>query len=233
MQKILSLLAVFPSLVYAETLVSKQAALTPPAGFEVLIKAEGDLNGDKRSDLAVILQKPAKKIPLAEQEFGQGQEIPPEHRHLIVYFNEGEGYKKVLQTQEGVIPVSRGGCHLDPMDTITVELEDSLKIEKGYLWLTFGDFYSCGSWQMGSRTYQVRYKNDLFSIIGEEEYNRHRASGEETSTSRNYLTGKAEKQVDTPVSENSDKYTSKTSWHKLSKAQIEEMKDLSKIKNEL
>lgn len=231
MQKIVSLLAVFPSLVYAETLVSKQAALTPPEGFELVIKAEGDLNGDKRSDLAVILQKPVKKPPRAEDEFEQ--EIPPEHRHLIVYFNEGEGYKKVLQTREGVIPVSQGGCHLDPMDTMEVELKDSLKIEKGYLWLSFGDFFNCGSWQMGSRTYQVHYKNDLFSIIGEEEYNRHRALGVETFTSRNYLTGKVQEQVNTPISDDGEKYTSKTSWHKLSKAQIEAMKDLSKIKNEL
>lgn len=230
MKKMLSLLAVFPSLVYAETLVSKQAALTPPEGFELVIKAEGDLNGDKRSDLAVVLQKPVKKTPLEEE---RGQEVPPEHRHLIVYFNEGEGYKKVLQTREGVIPVSQGGCHLDPMDTMEVALKDSVKIEKGYLWLSFGDFFDCGSWQMGKRTYQVRYKNDLFSIIGEEEYNRHRGSGVETFTSRNYLTGKAQEQVNTPVSEDGEKYTSKTSWHKLSKARIEEMKDLSKIKNEL
>lgn len=230
MKKILSLLAVFPSLVYAETLVSKQATLTPPEGFELVIEAEGDLNGDKWSDLAVILQKHVKKTPLEEET---GQEVPPEHRHLIVYFNEGKGYKKVLQTREGVIPVSQGGCHLDPMDTITVALEDSLKIEKGYLWLTFGDFYSCGGWGMGDRTYQVRYKNDIFSIIGEEEYNRDRGSGEETFTSRNYLTGKAQEQVNTPISDDGEKYTSKTSWHKLSKAQMVEMQDLSKMKNEL
>jgi len=63
-------------------------------------------------------------------------------------------------------------------------------IQKGNLKLYFLSWASAGSWYMSSNTYVFRYQDNNFALIGAETQDTHRASGESSELSINFLTKK-------------------------------------------
>ncbi|MBK7882824.1 MAG: hypothetical protein IPJ81_02550 [Chitinophagaceae bacterium] len=88
---------------------------------------------------------------------------------------------------------------------------ESLKISKGIFTLYFGIWMSAGSWEASNHSYSFRYQANEFALIGATSSFMHRATGEYTDCSYNFLTKKRE-----CISGNieNDKPTTKPEWTK-------------------
>lgn len=189
---------------FIATPILAQQSHTPPQGWNVLLSAYGDLNNDQKSDAAYIWEK---------------QEGNIKKRVLAVFINPS--LKPALVTKPELLSFEvQEFCGRD--DSLG---EKSLRIDRGYLWLEQGFWASCGTWWTSSTTYQIRYKNQQFNIIGQESQSGHRASDEITNTSTNYLTGELKKIIG-DLETNTIKTTE---WYELDPKPTSKDTDLSKI----
>ncbi len=153
-----------------------------PKGWIVLQKATGDLNKDNQQDLALVIQDTDKKNILINHELGVDT-LDANPRSLMVFFKDSlaGGYHLVTKNDSFILK------HDDPvMDDPFAGLE----IIKGSLKLSFRLWYSAGSWYTTGASYLFRYQNKDFTLIGAETNTFHRATGESTACSVNFLTKK-------------------------------------------
>lgn len=206
----------------AAELWSLEALQQAPEGWEIKLKVEGELNGDKRSDFALILQKKDKTL-IKKDEWGEENFNP---RRLVVFLSEQDGYRQALQTRDGFLPSAStpdSHCLEDPL------ADGSLTIRKSQLYVSLHYFHSCGSWWTTNATYQIRYKNAKFELIGKESQSLHRASLMEEHSSVNYLTNK--EKFTTGINQSaSEEHRPETKWRTLAKAEQPLTLDVSKLK---
>ena len=153
--------------------VGSLAALVPK-GWEIEVKAEGDLNRDGRPDVALLLRQVDP-----EKVMGDRNANP---RQLVVALGvPGRSYRLLLQNQ-AFIAANDNPTIDDPFE--------SLQIRKVSLYVPFHYWASAGSWMMGNTQYTFRFREGALHLIGTDSNWMHRATDEETSTSTNHLTGK-------------------------------------------
>ncbi|MBX3243820.1 MAG: hypothetical protein KF685_05130 [Acidobacteria bacterium] len=153
-----------------------------PKGFKVVSKVDGDLNGDRLADCVLVLQGTDKKF-LYENEGLGSSEFDTNPRILAIAFgNKGGGY--TLKEQSNTLIV------LPNAPNMTEPFQEA-KIEKGVLHILIEEFYSAGSWSMSNRTYKFRFQNGEFVLIGLDYNHIRRNTGEISSRSYNFSTGKA------------------------------------------
>ena len=178
-----------------------------PTGWTVLKKVAGDLDGDGRADLALILQN--EKQPQALSGFNedgeQGRKFWPRVLVVALADTNGSTYHQRLANAAFVPP--HQFRNLD--DVLEGE---SIAISKGVLSVSFRQFASMGTWSMGTTDYKFRYRNGAMALIGMERYTIHRASLDYSQTSINFLTHRASV---TAGNDNEDTPTKpKTTWHR-------------------
>ncbi len=76
-------------------------------------------------------------------------------------------------------------CLADPLGET-----EALSIQKGVLKIHLHYWLSCGSWYVTNHTYTFRYQDRAFKLIGYDVDDFHRASGDITARSINFMTGK-------------------------------------------
>ena len=148
-----------------------------PPGWEVLGTAEGDLDFDGHSDLAVVLKR---ADPACIVETGKvGEPLDTNPRVLLVAFGKPEGY--VLQlTNSAVIPRKDGPYMDEPFSA------DAFAIKNGELQLGLTYWRSMGGWTTYSSTLSFRWDGHAFPLIGYERQTVNRASGETEKVSVKY-----------------------------------------------
>ena len=178
-----------------------------PTGWSVLQKAVGDLDGDGRDDLALIVQNDRQPEALSgfNQDGEQGRKFWP--RVLVVALADanGAGYRQLL-ANAAFVPPHQFRSLDDVLDG------DAMAISKGVLSVSFHQFASMGSWSMGNTDYKFRHRDGAMLLIGMERYTIHRATLEYSQTSMNFLSHRASVTAgndneDTPVKP-------KTTWHR-------------------
>lgn len=178
-----------------------------PTGWTVLQKAAGDLDGDGRADLALILQNDQQPDALSgfNQDGEQGRKFWP--RVLVVALADANvsGYRRLLANAAFVAPHQFRSLD-DVLDG------EAIAISKGVLSVSFHQFATMGSWSMGNTDYTFRYRDGAMPLIGMERYTIHRATLEYSQTSMNFLSHRASVTAgndneDTPVKP-------KTTWHR-------------------
>jgi hypothetical protein len=158
-----------------------------PKGWIVEKQATGDLNDDGKPDLAFVLHKTDKRNILSNPE-GMGVDpIDTNPRILCVAFQNanGDGYSLTMQNST-LIP-----RWTEPTQDDNFSESGSLHIVRGALSVAMHYFSNAGGWDTGTTIFTFRYQNKRFELIGFDNDNTNRASGAETHTSANYLTGKA------------------------------------------
>lgn len=153
-----------------------------PKGFTVTAKAEGDLNGDRLSDCVLVVRGTAKKFIAKNEGFGSPK-FDTNPRILIIAFRNGKGGYKLVEQNNRFIVFPDAPNMTEPFQ--------SIGISKGVLSILIEEFYSAGSWSMTNRTYKFRYQNSEFELIGLEHTHVRRNTGEITTRSYNFSTGKA------------------------------------------
>ena len=145
------------------------------------MEVKGDLDKDGVKDLVVMATpKGPEKINILDDT--QGIEQNFNQPVLAIFFGEKDGGFRCFKKYDAVLPKI-----MDDNQMIESDLHIS---SKGVLQLVFQYYLTAGSWSADSCTYNFRYQDGDFFLIGEDWENYHRGSGEAEMVSFNYLTGK-------------------------------------------
>ena len=152
-----------------------------PSGWTVESEAQGDLNGDGASDLALVLRDRDPRNVIEHDGLGDNPwDTNP--RMLVVAFADGAGYRRVV-VDTRLIPRSDSPTQMDVLGDV-----EAPSIRRGSLRVSVGHWMSAGGWGMWRRTYTFRLNRDRFQLIGFDDFDLHRGSGEFTERSINYVT---------------------------------------------
>ncbi|WP_129715140.1 hypothetical protein [Pedobacter sp. SYP-B3415] len=158
-----------------------------PKGWKVIARSSGDLNGDGISDDAIVIEDTDPDNFRRQDGLG-ADTLNLNPRTLMVFFKHKNGYQLISQNDQGFIPTANdedSPCLADPL------LQDGdLSIKKGLLCIALNYWLSCGSWYVNSASYKFRYQHNAMELIGFDHTEFHRASGEASNTSINYITRK-------------------------------------------
>lgn len=178
-----------------------------PKGWKTLKKETGDLNNDKLKDIVLIVEENNKENVIKNESLGSST-LNLNSRGIIILLKNKSSYTKALENYD-FIPSENdeeSPCLSDPLT------EGGLNITNGILTITLNYWYSCGSWFTNSNSYKFRYQENKFKLIGLDCREMHRASGEATEISINFLTKK--KKVTTGINEFNES-TPKVKWENI------------------
>jgi hypothetical protein len=147
-----------------------------PKGWTIESRAEGDIDGDSKADLALILrsQDPANVI----KPDMCGDELDTNPWILAILLANGGGGYRLAVANHALIPRRENACNLDHLAAIAVE--------RGALRLDFERMMSAGGWDMGTTTFKWRWRDGALRLVGFDYFNISRNSGTTGRISINY-----------------------------------------------
>lgn len=153
-----------------------------PAGWKILQRADGDLDGDGRDDAAFVLENSRQPDPGFGDEEPGWQAFWP--RITAVVLADDQGYR-LLASNARFVPAWTQSNFDDVME------DGSLSIAGRVLSVRFHQFASAGSWWAGQTTFKFRLQRGEMALIGMERESMHRASMEYSNLSINFLSHRA------------------------------------------
>ena len=151
-----------------------------PKDWETVGKAQGDLNGDKLEDCALVIKANLSKFLNKNDGLGSNP-FDTNPRILVILFKEQDGYRIAKQSNTFIVA---------PDSPTQEEPFQAVSIKKGVLELSFQLFSSAGSWAMTSSSYRFKLLNGEFVLVGADKTDSMRNSGEMESRSYNFLTSR-------------------------------------------
>ena len=175
-----------------------------PAGWRIETKLSGDLNGDSRDDLFLILRGADPRNIIDTRGRGGSSTLDTNPRILAVAFaNAAGGYDLALENHTLVERTTFPG-EQDPLDPNGVQ-EGGVEIKNGTLQVTLAYF----SGNMGRKTFTFRFEKAGFRLSGFDSVDVERNSGRMNDISINYLTRRMKRNTG-HISDDNDKVTWKT-----------------------
>ncbi|MND55792.1 hypothetical protein D3C80_468840 [compost metagenome] len=156
-----------------------------PKNWKILEKAQGDLNQDGQADIALIIEDTNPDNLIVNAGLGSNV-LNVNERKLLVLLKQANGYQ--LASSNSTLPTegdAESPCLADPLGET-----EALSIQKGVLKVHLHYWLSCGSWYVTNHIYTFRYQDRAFKLIGYDVNDFHRASGDITARSINFMTGK-------------------------------------------
>ena len=144
----------------------------------------GDLNTDERDDLVMVLRMGSASNFL-RGDLQDEQEIDTNPRMLVVAFAEDGGYWLAFE-DHALIPRPENPEMDDYLDG-----EDAVQVRRGAFSVRLHAWSSAGGWSTSNTTFTFRHQDGCFKLIGYDNTEVHRGSGEIGEVSINYATGKA------------------------------------------
>lgn len=147
-------------------------------------QAMGDLNGDGIEDAALIMRSldPANVI----EHDGLGESpYDTNPRMLVIGFGQAEGGYALAMADHVLLPRPD-----NPVMADAVGEASPMEIARGALKVSLHSWASAGSWSMSNATYTLGWRDGAFRLIGFDDVNIHRGSGEVVERSINYLSGR-------------------------------------------
>ena len=174
--------AAVPAVAYPEVLrQTRSVSGFIPKGWKIQARADGDLNGDRLADAALVLRMTDRRN-LVPSDWDPNQRYDSNPYMLVVAFaRKGGGYTLAAADHE-LIPRLENQNQDEPFDEV--------KINRGNLGVKMHLFMSAGGWQMGGSAYTFRWQDGGFKLIGFDRDSVMRNSGETEEISINYLTGR-------------------------------------------
>jgi hypothetical protein len=176
-----------------------------PMEWRMESKVMGDLNGDGRDDVVLVLRAMDDRNILDARGQGGPENFDTNPRILMAAFaNAAGGYDLALENHTLIARLTEPSAQ-DPLDPNGVQ-EGGVAIKNGTLQVTLGYF----SGNMGHLTYTFRFEKGGFKLIGYDSVDVERFKGIMTDVSVNYLTRRMKRSVG-HISEDTNKVT----WTKL------------------
>jgi len=151
-----------------------------PKDWATVGKAQGDLNGDKLEDCALVIKANLSKFLNKHDGLGSNP-FDTNPRILVILFKDKDGYTIAKQSNTFIVA---------PDSPTMSEPFQEVKIKNGVLELSFELFSSAGSWSTTLSSYRFKFLNGEFVLIGADKTDSMRNSGEMESRSYNFLTSK-------------------------------------------
>jgi len=158
-----------------------------PNGWKMILQITGDLNKDGVADIVMVIENTDPKNLITNDGLGQ-RKLNLNPRILLVIFKINANNYHLAAANFGFIPSENDGestCLADPLMQ-----EGGISIQNGLLKISYQYWSSCGSWYVTNKDYTFRFQSQKFELIGYDDYNLHRSSGEKSSTSINFSTKK-------------------------------------------
>ncbi|NTU93466.1 MAG: hypothetical protein HGB29_03000 [Chlorobiaceae bacterium] len=170
--------AYFPNLV--------SIALTPEGfvqpGLKLEKVAKGDLNGDTLPDLAMVIKMDDPKNLLKDPEEPERDALDTNPRMIAVALAAKSGGYTLYTVNMSLVPRLEDPYMNDPFVDLT--------ISRGSMRLSLEQSSSAGSWSSSTIAFAFRKGPQEMELIGYDRTDVHRASGELTETSVNFLSGR-------------------------------------------
>jgi hypothetical protein len=162
------------------------SSFTPfiPKNWKIIETVTGDLNRDGLNDSVLVIEDNNPENVIANAGLGSDR-LNLNPRKLLVLFQTAQGYQ--LITENDSLPTENdeeSPCLADPME------DGGISIHKGILKINLHYWLSCGSWYVTNNSFSFRYQNNAMRLIGFDQNEFHRASGDQSSRSINFSTGK-------------------------------------------
>jgi hypothetical protein len=151
-----------------------------PGGWGIETRAEGDLDGDSRADLALVLRNQDRANVVPVEMCGDELDTNPSMLAVLLA-RPGGGYRLAVENH-ALIPRRENSCALDGLT--------AMSIDRGTLRMDFERMMSAGGWDMGSTAFKWRWRDEALRLIGFDYSNIKRNTGAITGISINYPTGR-------------------------------------------
>lgn len=152
-----------------------------PAGWAVESQSSGDLNGDGRPDLAIVLRGRDPHLVIANSGMG-AERIDSNPRVLAVAFAEARGGYRLAAQNHALIPRMNDATMQDWM------ANGAVSATGGVLRVSMSLSYSGGSWESSSYGFAFRFQHGRFELIGYDHGTLLGNTGATTDLSINYST---------------------------------------------
>jgi len=158
-----------------------------PGGWLLERTREGDLDGDGRDDLVLVLKMDAAANRIDNTALGPDV-FDTNPRMLVAAFaEEGGGYRRVL-ADHALVPRP----YSPTLDDFLWEDEGGgVEVDGGALRVSLHMWASAGTWFTSNTSFTFRYRDGCFRLVGYDKRSRHRAGEVFTTISANYLTRRA------------------------------------------
>jgi hypothetical protein len=137
-----------------------------PAGWKLISRGTGDLNGDALDDIVGVIE--------CTKPMSSPDEAPP--RILFIAFRRGSSYELSIQSDSAIMKADEGGVFGDPFS--------ALKVENGTLLISF---YGGSAWRW-SCEYRFKYLGKSWRLIAVSSGS-YEPSGAMITRDHNLLTG--------------------------------------------
>ncbi len=159
-----------------------------PMEWRIESKVSGDLNGDGRDDVVLVLRAIDARNVIDMRGRGGPENYDTNPRILAVAFaNAAGGYDLALENHTLIARTTEPSAQ-DPLDANGVQ-EGGVEIKKGTLQVTLGYFGG----NMGHLTYTFRFQGGRFALIGYDSVDVERSKGIIRQVSVNYATRQIKK----------------------------------------
>lgn len=159
-----------------------------PKGWTIEASAKGDLDGDGKADIAFVLRDTDKRNVLPNPDGIGDNPFNTNPRILAVAFggDAGQPYRLALQNSK-LIPRRDNPGMDDPFDA-----KGGLSIARGALNVKLSLFMNAGGTTIYDDRFTFRWQGGQLALIGFEQVLAERNTGQVTTTSVNYATGKVD-----------------------------------------
>jgi hypothetical protein len=172
-----------------------------PWEWRIEFKVAGDLNGDGRDDVALVLRGMDDRNVIDARKRGGPEEFDTNPRMLMVAFaNAAGGYDLALENHTLITRTTEPSGQ-DPLDPNGVQ-QGGIDIKNGTLQVTLG--YFAGN--MGHFTYTFRFEKNAFKLIGYDSVDVERFKGIMSQVSINFVTRRMKRSAGS-ISDDKDKST--------------------------
>lgn len=153
-----------------------------PSGWRIEEQLSGDLNGDQRDDLVLVLRQQDPRNIVEHDGFGISPLDSNPRILAIAFAGPAGGYTLAAQNHTLITR------HEAPNLSDVFEDGPGVSIVRGTLRTTLFFFSNAGSWSTGSASFTFRWQDGAFALIGYDSSSLMRNSGHTESLSINYAT---------------------------------------------
>ena len=159
-----------------------------PPGWRLEHQVRGRLDGDERDDALLVLRMEDAGNLVDDPVSGPASFDTNPRMLVAAVATEGGGWRRVM-VDHALVPRPQSPMM---MDFLGDDAAGAVQIRANRTWtLNLHSWASAGSWSSRDMSYTFRLEDDCMRLIGFDESDVHRASGDINRTSVNYLTGRA------------------------------------------